>query len=198
VCLTGGSAGGHLSALAALTPGDPAFQPGFEGADTSVRACVPFYGIYDFTNRSGLGRRDLRALLGRFVFKKTFEAAPELFDRASPMSRVSADAPPFLVIHGTHDTLAPVAEARHFVELLRKASRAVVAYAELPGAQHAFELFASARSGHVVRGVARFLAYEHALYLETCARPALTPARGVPAEAVEAAEAPAASAAAGA
>jgi acetyl esterase/lipase len=186
VAITGGSAGGHLSSLAALTANDPAFQPGFEDVDTRVRACVPFYGVYDFTNRSGLGRADLRAFLGRFVFKTTFEASPEVFDRASPMSRVNAEAPPFLVIHGTNDTLAPVGEARLFVELLRKASRAVVAYAELPGAQHAFEVFASARTGHVVRGVARFLAFEHAAYLAARARPALAPAaattRGAAAE----------------
>jgi hypothetical protein len=32
-----------------------------------------------------------------------------------------------------------------------------VAYAELPGAQHAFDVFASIRSAHVIRGVERFL-----------------------------------------
>lgn len=48
VALSGGSAGGHLTALAALTPNDPKFQPGFEDADTSVMAAVPFYGRYDW------------------------------------------------------------------------------------------------------------------------------------------------------
>src|SRR4029450_4266482 len=47
VVVTGGSAGGHLAALLALTPNDPEFQPGFEDVDTSVTACVPFYGVYD-------------------------------------------------------------------------------------------------------------------------------------------------------
>jgi acetyl esterase/lipase len=36
--VSGSSAGGHLAALAALTPNDPAFQPGFEDVDTSVTA----------------------------------------------------------------------------------------------------------------------------------------------------------------
>ena len=49
IAVSGGSAGGHLSALLALTPGDPAFQPGFEDGDASVDACVPFYGVYDMT-----------------------------------------------------------------------------------------------------------------------------------------------------
>jgi acetyl esterase/lipase len=157
VVLSGGSAGGHLAALAALTAGDPTFQPGFEGADTRVRACVPFYGVYDFTNRSGKGRREFRPYVEQLVFKRRFDEAPELFDRASPMSHVSADAPPFLVVHGTNDTLVPVEEARWFVDLLRAASKTPVAYVELPLAQHAFEVFTSARTAFVIRGVARFL-----------------------------------------
>ena len=50
VAVSGGSAGGHLCALLALSAGDPAFQPGFEEADTSVQACVPFYGVMDLTS----------------------------------------------------------------------------------------------------------------------------------------------------
>ncbi|MEO9222617.1 MAG: alpha/beta hydrolase, partial [Mycobacteriaceae bacterium] len=72
IAISGGSAGGHLAALAALTPGDPEYQPGFEDADTSVQAAVPHYGIYDFAAVSGtdhaLKRRD--RFLSRFVLKK--------------------------------------------------------------------------------------------------------------------------------
>jgi len=49
VAVSGGSAGGHLCALLALTAGDASFQPGFEDADTSVDVCVPFYGVMDMT-----------------------------------------------------------------------------------------------------------------------------------------------------
>lgn len=181
VVITGGSAGGHLCSLAALTPNDPEYQPGFESADTSVQGCVPFYGVYDFTNRKGVGRKDMRDFLGRLVMKRRFADAKELYDRASPMSRVGAHAPPFFVIHGTHDTLVPVEEARLFVDLLRAASREPVAYAEIPGAQHAFEVFLSPRTGHVVRGVARFLAYTHATHLAVHATPARASAPSEPA-----------------
>jgi acetyl esterase/lipase len=164
VAITGGSAGGHLTALAALTPNDPEYQPGFESADTTVQAAVPFYGVYDFTNRNGVGRDDMLPYLARYVFKKRFDADRAAFDRASPMSRVNEDAPPFLIIHGSHDTLVPVEQGRLFAEMLRAVSRSPVAYAEIPGAQHAFEVFASARTAHVVRGVARFLAHVHAAH----------------------------------
>jgi len=44
--LSGGSAGGHLSSIAALTQNDPRYQPGFEEADTSVTAVASLYGWY--------------------------------------------------------------------------------------------------------------------------------------------------------
>jgi acetyl esterase/lipase len=70
---------------------------------------------------------------------------------------VDADAPPFFVIHGDMDTLAPVEDARRFVERLRAVSKQPVVYAEMQGAQHAFEVFPSARTARVIEGVERFL-----------------------------------------
>jgi len=163
--VTGGSAGGHLAALVALTANDAEYQPGFEHVDTSVRGCVPFYGVYDFTNRHGLWQHEaLTELLEKRIMKAAYHEAPEHYEKASPMSRVHADAPPFLVIHGDLDTLATVEEARGFVTALRAVSRNPVAYAEIPGAQHAFELFPSLRSMLVVHGVERFVAYLHSQY----------------------------------
>ena len=156
--ISGGSAGGHLAALAALTPNDPEYQPGFEDVDTRVQACVPFYGIYDFTDRkSHWGKSLLIPILERYILKRRISEDRAAFERASPMSRVRKDAPPFLVIHGSRDTLVPVDDARTFVELLRAVSSEPVAYAELPGAQHAFEVFSSERTAHAVSGVERFL-----------------------------------------
>jgi acetyl esterase/lipase len=162
VAVTGGSAGGHLAALLALSPGDPAFQPGFEEADTSVQACVPHYGAYDFAAETGTRatKERLRWVAKRVVGKDP-ERYPEIYRAASPLARVSEDAPPFFVIHGHDDTLIPVPEARSFVDALRAVSRNPVAYAELAGAQHAFDVFPSIRSAHVVRGVERFLEWAY-------------------------------------
>jgi len=166
VAVTGGSAGGHLAALFALTANDPEYQPGFEAVDTSVRACVPFYGVYDFTGRfGGRGADGMGGFVEHVVLKKRVADDREAFEKASPISCVHPGAPPFMVVHGTHDSLAPVQEARGFVELLRSVSRAPVVYLELPGAQHAFEVFHSLRTEHVVRGVHRFLGFVHAAYV---------------------------------
>lgn len=170
VVATGGSAGGHLASLLALTAGDPEFQPGFEEADTRVEACVPFYGVYDWTNHYDTwAQSGLERVLEKTIVKKSLEQDREFFRRASPMHRVHAGAPPFLIIHGTHDSLAPVEEARHFASLLRDASDAPVSYAEIPGAQHAFEVFHSLRTRSTVEGVSRFLAWAHARHRERTA-----------------------------
>lgn len=157
VLVTGGSAGGHLTALAALSANDPDFQQGFEHVDTTVQGAIPLYGIYDVTDlqRSRLHRRTIK-FWERFVMKKRLAAHREAFERASPMHRVREDAPPFFVVHGRNDTLAPVDDARRFAAELRHVSRAPVVYAELPGTQHAFDVFPSIRTAHVVRAVERF------------------------------------------
>ena len=158
VVVTGGSAGGHLTALMALTQNDPAYQPGFETLDTSVQAAVPFYGVYCFVDRLKLYPPGLLSmLLEPLVMKAKLTEEPSRFHDASPLDHVREDAPPFFVIHGDRDTLAPVQYARAFVQLLRERSEAAVAYAELPGAQHAFDIFYSPRSVRVIEGVERFL-----------------------------------------
>ena len=159
VAVSGGSAGAQLASLVALTPGDPAFQPGFEDADSHVDACVSFYGVYDLTNRDGLRGQGFLWFLERVVMKARLAERSELFRDASPMDRIGPDVPPFMAVHGTNDSLVPVAEAREFARRLRAASAQPVVYAELPGAQHAFEVFRSVRTAHVVGAVADFLAF---------------------------------------
>ncbi len=160
IAVSGGSAGGHLSALLALTAGDASLQPGFEDADASVNACVPFYGVMDMTvAKDGSGRYGpgLLELLEKRVMKTTQAEHPEIFRDASPTLRVHAGAPPFFVLHGQNDTLVPVDVARTFVSELRAVSKAPVAYAELPLAQHAFDVLASLRCQATTAGVVAFL-----------------------------------------
>jgi acetyl esterase/lipase len=147
ICVTGGSAGGHLTALLALT------------AEPPVAGAVPFYGIYDLTpdGEFGRDRRVYEMFLQSWVMKAFVDEEPEEYQAVSPIHHVHAAAPPFFVIHGDRDTLAPVEDARAFVAKLRAVSKQPVAYAEMHGAQHAFEIFPSARTARVIEGVERFL-----------------------------------------
>jgi len=158
IILTGGSAGGHLASLAALTPNDPVYQPGFEAVDTSVVGCMPFYGPSDFVNRFGIRGRTstMEQFLKRTVMPGAIDEYPDLYRAMSPIDHVRPDAPPFLIIQGRLDVLVWREETRAFVEHLAAVSAAPVAYWEVPGAQHAFDNLNSVRSSVAVDTCERF------------------------------------------
>ncbi|HEY6665244.1 MAG TPA: alpha/beta hydrolase, partial [Propionibacteriaceae bacterium] len=78
----GSSSGGNLALLAALIPNEPAFQPGFERADTSIVAAISLYGYY-----------------GPYYDRELEARLP-----SSPMAYDAAVAPPIFLAHGDHDT----------------------------------------------------------------------------------------------
>lgn len=162
IVVTGGSAGGHLSALLALSANAPEFQPGFEDQDTTVQGCIPFYGFYDFLNlkqqRTNLG---VETWVFSKLFKKTQTEAPALWQSGCPATWASENAPPFLIIHGECDTLVPCTESRNLYEVLQEKSASAVAYAELPDAQHAFDIPLSLRTQIVVNYLTIYLTELH-------------------------------------
>jgi acetyl esterase/lipase len=155
----GGSAGGQLAAMLALTPNDPRFQPGFEGSETRVDGAVVFYGMQDFAAAFGpAGSWRVATFLERVVFRARYRSRPEIFHLAQPVSHVRADAPPMLMVHGTHDHLIPVEQSQRFAAALRAAGARTVHLLEVPAGQHAFEVFPSPLHQRAVRVVVRFLA----------------------------------------
>ena len=106
---------------------------------------------------AGVHGTGLLEMLERKVMKVSSAEHPEVFRRASPTLRVNAGAPPFFVLQGGNDTLVPVEVARQFVDALRRVAAAPVAYAELPLAQHAFDVLASLRCQATTAGVIAFL-----------------------------------------
>jgi acetyl esterase/lipase len=133
IFVAGSSAGAHLTMMAALTENDASFQPGFEGSDTTISAGVGLYGYY-----GALGA--------------------DVHPPSTPLAYVHASAPPLFVIHGANDTLTPVEGARQLVSALRTASTEPVAYAELPGGQHSFDVFHSIRFDTAVNAIEVFAA----------------------------------------
>lgn len=166
IIVTGGSAGGHLSSLVALSANHPEFQPGHEDRDTSVQGAVPFYGVYDFTDSHGLHHHEgMVEYLEDKILKLDMSGNEDFYREASPYFHINEDAPPFLVIHGDMDTLVPVACGRVFAEELGRVSSNPVAYLECKGAQHAFDVFPSMRSEHVKHGIEKFLTWTYSAYL---------------------------------
>lgn len=174
VAIAGCSAGGHLAALAGLTPGDPRFRGELtEDADTSVDAVVGIYGRYDWEDRSTPSRENFQGFLERVVVRDKQSRHPEIFAASSPMGRIHADAPPFHLIHGEQDTIIPVGEARAFHAALQAVSRNRVGYCEIPRAGHAFDLVDTSHARRCAVEAARFLGEVHTRHVESHAAAAV-------------------------
>lgn len=126
----GGSAGGHLAAMVAVTTTKDGLDPKEPYGDLScrVQCAVDLYGPTDL-----LKSHDI-AMLG-----KTRLEAPEVYHAASPTSYLDRNDPPILILHGTADTTVSLSQSESFAETLRKAGvehELVV----IPGAPHTFHL----------------------------------------------------------
>ena len=175
VVVAGGSAGGHLAALLALTANDPTWRPQDMGdvADWSVRGAMSFYGVLEMTGDEAQWRgvgKGIRRLLERRVVQLPFEGNESLYRALSPFERIGVDSPPFFVVQGVNDTLVEVNVARCFVEKFRRTAFSPIYYVELPFTQHAFDLTASPRTSATTRAA---IAFAESV---ARARPALTPA----------------------
>ena len=120
----GESAGGHLAAMAGLVG----------RGDTAVGAVVNWYGAVDLDIEDPDDPTTPPAVLlgGPISGRRSFARW------ASPLYRVHADAPPFLSVHGTADTVVPYDQS----ERLTAALHAVGVRADLlpvPDAGHCFE-----------------------------------------------------------
>lgn len=130
IYLVGDSAGATIATIAGLSANKPLFQPTFEAVDARVKGIICLYGYYD-----------------------------EIYGKpgSSPGDYISANAPPFLIVHGSNDTLVPIASARRFARSLARRSKKPVVFAELPDTQHSFDIFHSLRSDMVANAAEAFL-----------------------------------------
>jgi len=128
--VAGGSAGGHLAAMVALTTPTDGLDPTQPDGNIScaVKCCVDLYGIAD------IGSYHDVTMLGN-----TFAAAPELYRAASPVTYVRSNSPPVLILHGTADVTVNIKQSEKFADVLQSAGveHKLVA---VPNAVHTFDL----------------------------------------------------------
>jgi len=120
--ITGGSAGGHLASLVAVTADDK----------TAVKAAGVFFPPTDFLEYRGL-KIDANTPDGPHLtiikqFVAPGAAAPvsvsdliEKLTQISPARLVTSKAPPFLIIHGDADPQVPLAQSEKLVAALKAA-----------------------------------------------------------------------------
>jgi acetyl esterase/lipase len=126
----GGSAGGHLAAMVALTTPRDGLDPKepYGSFSCQVRCCVDLYGVADLTKSHDI------SMLG-----KTLADAPELYRAASPVTYVRRHSPPMLILHGTADTTVSQKQSELLADALQKAGvehQLVI----IPDAPHSFDL----------------------------------------------------------
>jgi acetyl esterase/lipase len=116
----GASAGGHLVALLGTTGGVKQLEAGGGNLDQSsrVQCVVDWFGPTDLTRTGHGGNPDspVAQLLGGPVAENKEKAR-----EASPLTYVSKDSAPFLIMHGDKDHLVPLQQSELLAKALRKA-----------------------------------------------------------------------------
>jgi acetyl esterase/lipase len=137
----GVSAGAGLAAHLGVRESPESVDHDLAAFSSRVRCVVALAGPMDGTIPSG-NPSDIdvaQALLGGTVTQ-----VPAIYRDASPVAHVDPTSAPFLVVHGVHDTVVPIAHARRLVAALQEAGIAVD-YVEYPDAGH--DVFAWERVG---------------------------------------------------
>lgn len=139
----GESAGGHLASLLALTGDDPglAGDVGILGVSDAVQSAVIWYGpsnllsMAEQNHPEGLQDHDDPNAPEGLLLGGPVQDLPKEAAAASPVSYVSASAPPMLLVHGDDDRVVPAGQSVELHERLRDAGAPVVLRL-VPGADH--------------------------------------------------------------
>ena len=166
IIATGGSSGGHLAAMTALTQNQAEFQPGFEKTDTSIQGCVPFYGVFNFSKPFD-ERTPFPAKAGvlQMLCGGTPETQPDRYQQITPANWISGKTPPFLLIQGETDALISATETQAFWEVLQAHKVKDSVFLRLPLVEHAFDIFPTLTAQCIVPTIERYLIMLHQNHL---------------------------------
>ena len=121
----GGSAGGHLAAMLAVTGQDAVLEPAhpYPGVSSRVQAAVNMYGIADLftwqaTDPDGTPNGTLKYGASEQMLGCTAEGSPDVWRQASPVHHAAPGAAPILILHGDCDTTVGYNQAFEFAHRL--------------------------------------------------------------------------------
>ena len=166
IVTTGGSAGGHLAAMMALTQNRVEFQPGFEKMDTSIHGCVPIYGVFNFHDPfENQTPYPAKARVLKMLCGGTPKKQHDRYEQITPANWISGKAPPFLLIQGETDALVSTSETYSFWEALEAHKVPNSAFLSLPLVQHAFDILPSLTAQCIIPTIERYLIMLHENHL---------------------------------
>lgn len=139
----GGSAGGHLVALLGTAGNVEAFDVGSHaGVSSRVQAVCDFFGPTDFAKMSSFWTtmdHDAADSPESRLIGGPVQERPELVRRANPITYVTKDDPPFLIVHGDKDPLVPHNQSEMLYDALKKAGVEVTFYTVRGGGHGGFK-----------------------------------------------------------
>ncbi len=142
VVVTGGSAGGYLASMLG-TVDDPDIYlkdcPNEYPSGEAVQAAVIFFGLYDFTTLDDYPPGSQFGSLRNFWGADYEDIPAERLEEMSPIKQIDGSEPPFIILHGTADTVNPIVMSERFAEALEQAG-VYVELVLLPDVGHAFDL----------------------------------------------------------
>jgi acetyl esterase/lipase len=117
----GGSAGGHLVAMLGTTDASAGLEGngGYPGVSSQVQAVVDWFGPTDLTRAAQMTPSGTSQMLVGFL-GGTMEQIPDVYRRASPVTYVTPDDPPFLILQGERDTLVPPEQSQILADALKQ------------------------------------------------------------------------------
>lgn len=135
IAVLGGSAGGHLSMMVGYTPGEMEGNGGHADQSSAVKVVVDLYGPCDLTTDEAKEAGSVK----KFLEGKTYDEAPELYKQASPITHITKDAPPTLILHGTIDETVGIEQADMLAAKLEEMG-VPHHYEKFPGWPHTMDL----------------------------------------------------------
>jgi acetyl esterase/lipase len=162
ISIMGSSAGGNLAMLAVYSMGDPQLPSSCPATEVRLRSVINLYGPADMAllYRTAASQPYVSPMIELYIGGPPSEF-PERYKLLSPISHISSNAPPTLILQGQTDTIVPVAQAVILNTALSAAGIEHETYL-IPWTDHAFDTSWNSMATQFARAKVKDFLAQHA------------------------------------